>query len=87
MAACLYDSGDCTPGSCLLALPTATQGVSSAPTPISEFGMGMGGADGGTSVGGAGPPVVAAGMGTVWYDLSSLGLQSLVIPVTALPIP
>ena len=84
MAACLYDSGDCTPGSCLLALPTATQGVSSAPTPISEFGMGMGGADGGTSVGGAGPPVVAAGMGTVWYDLSSLGLQSLVIPANSI---
>ena len=43
--------------------------------------MGIGG---GETVGGPGPPAESAGMGTVWYDLSTFGLQSLTIPTDSI---
>ena len=82
LQACLYDNGDCTPGSCLIALPLPVQPPGpTEPLTIntpSELSMGMP-ASSGPGVNGQGPPAVSAGMGTVWYDLSKFGLQSLTI--------
>ena len=39
----------------------------------------------GMAVGGEGPPALA-GVGTVWYDLSSFGIQSLTIPANSMSL-
>ena len=90
LQACMYDDGDCAPASCLLALPTLTGGRPLLVT--SEASMGLGDATGGApdpeqamAEGVTGPPVPAAG--TVWYDLSSIGLQSLTIPEQSMTLP